>query len=106
MVCIIIVLLEKHGVLLPLIDKPSTTRSFALQAAYGTASALDYMHQNSIAHGDVYAHNILAGELGEVTLCDYGASFFYKPEQRAIWEPMEVRSFMITMSGVVPRTGN
>lgn len=61
-------------------------------AAYDTASALEYLHRNSIAHGDVYAHNMLAAESGEVTLCDYGASFFYDQEQRAVWEAMEVRS--------------
>lgn len=26
-----------------------------------------------IAHGDVYAHNVMASEEGHATLCDYGA---------------------------------
>lgn len=56
-----------------------------------TASCLMYLHENCIAHGDVYAHNMMAGTAGETTLCDYGASFFYKPEHRAVWERMEVR---------------
>ena len=62
-----------------------------MQAAYDTASALEYLHCHCIAHGDVYAHNMLASESGKVTLCDYGASFFYEPGQRAVWEAMEVR---------------
>lgn len=62
-----------------------------LKAALDVAVALNYMHKNHLAHGDVYAHNMLADPDGNTVLCDYGAAFFYPPEQREDWEPLEVR---------------
>lgn len=43
---------------------------------------------------DVYAHNILVGQDGMATLCDFGASFAYEcqPHQRSFFEAMEVRA--------------
>jgi serine/threonine protein kinase len=49
------------------------------------------MHRRHLAHGDVYAHNMLADAAGNTVLCDYGAAFFYPPSQQCLWEPMEVR---------------
>jgi hypothetical protein len=44
----------------------------------------------AICHGDVYGHNLLYDDAsGQVTLCDFGASFCYDKEQR-FWEAMEV----------------
>ena len=43
-----------------------------LSIARGVASALSYLHSQGICHGDVYAHNILAGNDGTVVLCDFG----------------------------------
>jgi serine/threonine protein kinase len=40
--------------------------------ATGLAAALEHMHSQGVAHGDVYAHNLLADEEGNVFLCDYG----------------------------------
>lgn len=31
--------------------------------------------RRGIAHGDVYAHNVMASEEGHATLCDYGALY-------------------------------
>jgi serine/threonine protein kinase len=47
--------------------------SFVLRVASSVANALWYMHQHAIAHGDVYAHNVLADAQGNAVLCDYGA---------------------------------
>lgn len=66
-------------------------RRWVLKAAVDTASCLMYLHDNGIAHGDVYAHNMMAGDDGTTTLCDYGASFFYPARHRTVWERMEVR---------------
>jgi serine/threonine protein kinase len=63
-----------------------------LKAAIDTASCLMYLHDNGIAHGDVYAHNMMASDDGTTTLCDYGASFFYDSRHRTVWERMEVRN--------------
>lgn len=46
---------------------------FVLRVAGGLADALEHMHYRGVAHGDVYAHNVLADEEGRVYLCDYGA---------------------------------
>lgn len=46
--------------------------AFLLQVAIGLAAALEHMHYKGVAHGDVYAHNVLADEEGKVHLCDYG----------------------------------
>ena len=45
---------------------------YVLRAAGGVAKALRYLHSQGIAHGDVYAHNVLADADGNVVLCDYG----------------------------------
>ena len=45
---------------------------FVLRIASGVAGALWYLHSHGIAHGDVYAHNILVDEHGSAVLCDYG----------------------------------
>jgi serine/threonine protein kinase len=65
---------------------------WVLKAAHDTATALGYLHEHHIAHGDVYAHNMLADDAGNTVLCDYGASFFYPSAQRRLWEPVEVCS--------------
>lgn len=36
-------------------------------------NTLPAKHFAGVAHGDVYAHNVLADEEGRVFLCDYGA---------------------------------
>ena len=36
--------------------------------------ALDYMHEQNIAHCDVKAKNLLVGENGKLKLCDFGLS--------------------------------
>lgn len=48
---------------------------FVHQVARDVAGALAFLHARHIAHGDVYAHNVLADENGESVLCDYGACY-------------------------------
>ena len=43
-----------------------------LRAARDVAAALAYLHSQGIAHGDVYAHTVLATPDGRAVLCDYG----------------------------------
>ena len=43
-----------------------------LRAARDVAAALAYLHSQGIAHGDAYAHNVLATPDGRAVLCDYG----------------------------------
>jgi len=71
----------------------------ALNIAISIASAMDYLHNNGICHGDLYAHNILVNlETGNSILCDYGASFFYSRQERGTTlELLEIRSFGILL---------
>ena len=47
----------------------------ALRAAARLAGGLAALHASGIAHGDVYAHNVLCDEEGAATLVDLGAAF-------------------------------
>ena len=48
----------------------------ALRAAARLAGGLAAVHAAGIAHGDVYAHNVLCDDEGAATLVDWGAGFF------------------------------
>lgn len=43
-----------------------------LRIMTGVAEALEHCHSRHIAHGDVYAHNVLVDAEGKATLCDFG----------------------------------
>jgi len=61
----------------------------------GIASAACHLHERGIAHGDLYAHNILIDTLGHALLGDFGAATIYGREhaQRDAIEKMEVFAF-------------
>lgn len=42
------------------------------------ASAAAHLHARGIAHGDLYAHNILINEAGHALLGDFGAATIYR----------------------------
>lgn len=74
--------------------------------AQGLVSALTYLHQKHIAHGDIYAHNTLANDEGtEVRLCDFGAAFSYvgTPLDSNLIEKIEVRAFGVLLGDLVSR---
>lgn len=50
------------------------TPALAWRLALGVADAMAHLHQRSILHGDLYAHNILWRPEGEVRLGDFGAA--------------------------------
>ena len=60
------------------------------------------MHERRIAHGDVYAHNLLVQRDGSATLIDFGAAFFY-PEGFGA-EKLEVRAFGLFVEDLVEHT--
>ncbi|KAL4442982.1 hypothetical protein ABPG77_008473 [Micractinium sp. CCAP 211/92] len=74
-----------------------------LRVAIGVAGALEHMHYRGIAHGDVYAHNVMADEAGHATLCDYGASFPYHKGGPVPYEAHEVRAYGLMLNDMVQR---
>ncbi len=48
----------------------------ALRIARGVASAVAHLHRQGIAHGDLYAHNIVVNDDGDSLLGDFGAASF------------------------------
>ena len=103
----------------PLAEKPNSTSllrcrwnendrfsiGFVLRCIACVAGALEHLHSKSIAHGDVYAHNVLAAQDGTSILCDYGASFIYKKGEpsHASFEAQEVRAFGLLVRDLVER---
>jgi len=61
----------------------------------GVASAAQHIHAQGIAHGDLYAHNILIDQSGHALLGDFGAATIYGKnfEQKEKIEKMEVFAF-------------
>lgn len=72
-----------------------------LAACFGDLSAaLHHLHAEcGLAHGDVFAHNVLVAADGRSTLCDFGAAFFYDRTDvdAPAFELQEVRAFGILL---------
>ncbi len=62
-----------------------------LKMAQAMASAACHLHEKGIAHGDLYAHNILWNGNGDCLLGDFGAASFYQGGTDL--ERIEVRAF-------------
>jgi hypothetical protein len=61
----------------------------------GIAAAAAHLHERGIAHGDLYAHNILVDKSGHAFLGDFGAATIYQKQNKK-WdnlEKMEVFAF-------------
>lgn len=61
----------------------------------GIAAAAQHLHGRGIAHGDLYAHNILIDQAGHALLGDFGAATIYGggSDKAAMLERMEVLAF-------------
>jgi hypothetical protein len=108
---------EKHGLVLELIPPHYTnlglppnfdtcTRdNFHVETVFsvekcktillGIAAAAEHLHERGIAHGDLYAHNILIDKSGNALLGDFGAATIYGngSERGELIERMEVFAF-------------
>lgn len=49
---------------------------FAQAVFEGARSMIDHLHERGLAHGDLYAHNVLVREDGHALLGDFGAASF------------------------------
>lgn len=79
--------------------------SFVLRVVVAVASALEHMHSRGIAHGDVYAHNVIADDKGNAVLCDYGAAFAYSKNgaMAGVYEGHDVRAFGLLLRDMIER---
>jgi hypothetical protein len=79
--------------------------ALALRIACDVAGAVAHLHQRSVMHGDLYAHNILLGQDGHALLGDFGAACF-KPADAAqslALEKIEVRAFGYLLEELLER---
>lgn len=81
---------------------------FVRRVLTAIADALAYLHGGlRIAHGDVYAHNILVNDDGLAYLLDFGASWAYggpgSDVDPALVERLEVRAFGVLASELAAR---
>ena len=75
---------------------------FVINCLRSVCSALEHLHSRCVAHGDVYAHNILVQDDGVGILCDYGAAFVYKKGE-VLFEKHDVRAFGLLVRGLIER---
>ncbi|WP_166359438.1 leucine-rich repeat-containing protein kinase family protein [Pseudomonas akapageensis] len=78
----------------------------ALRIASGIASVAAHLHGLGIAHGDLYAHNILWNPEGECLLGDFGAASFYPLDDRqaVALQRIEVRAFGLLLGELLERS--
>ena len=72
--------------------------SAALAIASGMRAALDHLHRQGLAHGDLYAHNILVDGQGQALLGDFGAASFLPvddPVRRAALVRIDQRALAV-----------
>lgn len=78
----------------------------AIRIALGIAAAACHLHERGIAHGDLYAHNILHCGEGRALLGDFGAASFHPPDDRQTAEALErieVRAFGCLLEELIER---
>jgi hypothetical protein len=79
----------------------------ALRMAQGIASATEHLHERGIVHGDLYAHNILWTDQGDVLLSDFGGASFLptdNPAQYQALQRMETRAFGCLLEELLERS--
>lgn len=67
-----------------------------LGIASGIADAVRHLHERGILHGDLYAHNILYGDVEHALLGDFGAASSFEPGRGLLalaLQRIEVRAF-------------
>lgn len=65
----------------------------AVKILLSIALAAYHLHGRGIAHGDLYAHNILKSETGNALLGDLGAATVFDRDMYPALERLEVRAF-------------
>jgi len=80
------------------------TQDIAVSMALGIARAAQYLHEQGILHGDLYAHNMLWNGQGDCLLGDFGAASFISDERHvAALQRIEVRAFACLLEELLER---
>lgn len=77
-----------------------------LKVVLTIASLCEHLHDRGIIHGDLYAHNILIDDSGDVLFGDFGAASFYDMkniEQAFYLERIEVKAFGYLIDDLLSR---
>ena len=84
----------------------SFNANFILRVALSIAKAGAHLHSRGLAHGDLYAHNILVdSRTGDAKLADFGAAFYYGPDapHAAAYQAMEGRAYGFLLEELLVR---
>ncbi|KAG6905886.1 hypothetical protein DXG01_017093 [Tephrocybe rancida] len=79
-ICIVAPWMDNGDIVAYLELNPIVDRRFL---AFDVAKGLQYLHNNSIIHGDLKGPNILIDEQGRARLCDFGIASVCDPEIKA-----------------------
>jgi len=79
------------------------SRATIVRAAIGAVAGLRHIHSLCICHGDMHAHSLLVDANGDACLHDFSTAFRYHPEERCVWEPVDVRGFGVALLHMVGR---
>ena len=82
--------------------KVTITAPLLINTLKSISSAMAYLHKSGIAHGDLYAHNILfSKDSFIVRLSDFGASWFVPQRWQTDVETIEVRAFGVLVEDLL-----
>jgi len=73
--------------------------------AFSMADTLRHLHENSVSHGDIYAHNTMVDEQANILFGDFGAASNLNdlPEkQQSAMQAVEVRAFGCLLDDLLP----
>ncbi|MDB5298232.1 MAG: protein kinase [Phycisphaerales bacterium] len=77
-----------------------------LRVASGVAAAAAHLHARGVAHGDLYAHNVLSTPAGDALLGDFGAASFFDRGDGGtarLLQRIEVRAFGCLLEELLAR---
>lgn len=79
---------------------------FIITCARGISAALAHMHSRGVAHGDIYAHNILTDEFGNAQLIDLGAASCYEKgtAEAQAKQQLDIRAFGVLIDELLARS--
>ena len=76
-----------------------------INTSKGVASAAKHLHEQSLMHGDLYAHNTMINPVGNALLGDFGAATCYDKDSELahLLERLDVRAFGCLLDDLLER---